>query len=388
MPDTVATLPPRERSLLSDPAHSYTLPSHLYTSAETFAREREAIFFRSWIYAGHIEDLPEVGSYITCQILDQNVFVIRGKDQRLRAFYNVCQHRAHELLRASGRTKVIVCPYHAWSYYLDGRLRTARGTEAVAGFNRDEFCLKPVAVEAFGPLVFVNLDPAAATLASAAADLLDEIRRLVPDLDRLTRYGRQTWEIDCNWKVAVDNFLECYHCEPAHPAFAQLVDMDTYRSKTHGIWSSHLSRSGRPDNKAFRFSSDDASQIGAFWWLWPTTTINASPGESNLALFYLQPLGPERTREVVDYYYLDKTPNPQRESRIDYANNILQVEDNNLCEAVQRGLRSRGYAQGRFVVDRERTQISEHAVHHFHTLVAQALPWGQSPLGTVPNASL
>jgi choline monooxygenase len=149
--------------------------------------------------------------------------------------------------------------------------------------------------------------------------------------------------------------------------------MDTYRSTTHGIWSSHISRSGRPDNKAFKFDPNDASQVGCFWWLWPTTTINASPGEANMAMFYLRPLGPERVLEVVDYYYADAGMNEQRKARIDYANNVLQVEDNNLCEGVQRGLRQRGYSQGRFIVDRDRTQISEHAVHHFHALVLQAM---------------
>ncbi len=149
--------------------------------------------------------------------------------------------------------------------------------------------------------------------------------------------------------------------------------MDSYRSTTHGIYSSHLSRSGRPDNKAFKFDAGDDSQVACFWWLWPTTTINVAPGESNMAMFYLKPLGPERTLEVVDYYFPDKAMTGQRQARIDYANNILQVEDNNLCEGVQRGLRQRGYVQGRFIVDRDRTQISEHAVHHFHSLVTDAL---------------
>jgi carnitine monooxygenase subunit len=373
MPNDVALLRAREKRLHADPARSYTLPARYYTSPETYKREAEAIFFRSWQYAGHTGDLPEIGSYITCQILDQNIIIIRGKDETLRAFYNVCSHRAHELLRGIGRTKVITCPYHAWSYHIDGRLRTARGSEKVDGFDAGEFCLKTVRLEALGPLIFINLDPLAKPLGEEAGDLLAEIRHYAPEFDRLTKAASKTWEIEANWKVAVDNFLECYHCEPAHPAFAQLVDMGSYRSKTHGIWSSHVSRSGRPDNRAFKFDPNDQSQVGCFWWLWPTTTINVSPGEPNMAMFYLKPLGLERTLEVVDYYYLDKAMNEQRRARIDYANNILQVEDNNLCEGVQRGLRQRGYSQGRFIVDRDRTQISEHAVHHFHTLVLEAM---------------
>jgi len=369
----VVRLPDREHKLAEDPRRSYTLPARLYTSPETFAQEAEAVFFRSWMYAGHTEDLAEVGSYITCQILDQNIMIVRGKDRQLRAFYNVCSHRAHELVKGAGRAKVIVCPYHAWSYHIDGRLRTARGSEKVDGFNADEFCLKPVKVEEFGPLIFINLDPAAASMASQTGDMLAEIRQQIPEFDRLTRVSTQTWELKANWKVIVDNFLECYHCKNAHPAFAELVDLDTYRSVTHGIYSTHLSKSGRSNNKAYKFSADDASQIGAFWWLWPTFTINAAPGPANMAVFYILPLGPDRSVEVTEYFFGSKEMDADQKARLDYANNVLTIEDNNICEAVQRGLNQRGYSQGRFIVDRDRTEISEHAVHHFHTLVAQAL---------------
>lgn len=373
MLDATVARPAAEKPLHEDPARSYTLSARYYTSPEVYDREREAVFYRSWIYAGHIEELKEPGSYLTIQIIDQNIAVVRAKDGKLRAFYNVCQHRAHELLRGRGRTPVITCPYHAWSYHLDGRLRSARGSQNVDGFNADEFCLKGIQVEEFGPFVFVNLDPDAAPLAQQAGGLLDELRHHAPDLDSLTKIQTVTFEVKANWKVVVDNFLECYHCEPAHPAFVQLVDMDTYRSVTHDIYSTHVSRSGRPDNKAYKFDPEAGSQIGAFWHLWPTMTFNIAPGEPNFALFYLQPLGPERTLQVTDYYFAGTEMTEQRQARLDYANDVLTIEDNNLCESVQRGLHSRGYSQGRFIVDRERTQISEHAVHHFHRLVAKAL---------------
>src|SRR3546814_9939303 len=147
--------------------------------------------------------ISDWSSYVCSSDLigDQNVAVIRGKDGALRAFYNVCQHRAHELLRGRGRTPVITCPYHAWSYHLDGRLRTARGSQNVEGFNADEFCLKGIQVEEFGPFVFVNLDPDAAPLAQQSGGLLDELRHTVPALDTLTKFQTATFAVKANWKV-------------------------------------------------------------------------------------------------------------------------------------------------------------------------------------------
>ncbi|MGD9742689.1 MAG: aromatic ring-hydroxylating dioxygenase subunit alpha [Dongiaceae bacterium] len=377
MPDSNVARPAWERKLNPDPARSFTLPSRYYTDPEIFHREGDAVFFRSWLYVGHVGDLPRPGSYLTFNILNQSVFIARGKDMTLRAFYNVCQHRAHELVKGAGEAKVITCPYHAWSYHLTGELRTARGSENVEGFRKEEFCLKQVRLEALGPLLFINLDPDAEPLAVQAAGFLDEMRRLVPGFDRMVRVGGGRGEVKANWKVVIDNYLECYHCQNAHPAFATLVDLDSYRSVTHGIYSSHVSRSGRPDNKAYVFKPEDPVQIGGFWWLWPNFTVNVVPGEHNMSLFYILPLGPDHTLQVADYYHLTPETTPMRAARRAYGQNVLSVEDNDLCEAVQRGLNSRGYVQGRFIVDRDRSEISEHAVHHFHMLYADAIGEGR-----------
>ena len=147
-----------------DPERSYNLPARYYTDPEIFEREKEAIFFKTWQFVGHVEDLPEPGCYITTKIFDQNVVIIRGKDGHLRAFYNVCSHRAHELLEGSGKEAKISCPYHGWTYELDGGLFSARGSEKVKGFEPSEFCLKTVRLEVFLNLIFVNLDPDAPSL--------------------------------------------------------------------------------------------------------------------------------------------------------------------------------------------------------------------------------
>ncbi|MBK8159172.1 MAG: Rieske 2Fe-2S domain-containing protein [Rhodospirillaceae bacterium] len=364
-----------EHALDQDPARSYTLPARFYTDPDIFAAEREAIFYRGWHMACHANDLAEVGSYVTAAIFDQKVFICRGKDNVLRGFYNVCAHRAHELLAGSGKAKVITCPYHAWSYHLTGELRSARGSEDLPGFDHGEFCLTPVRVETYGHIVFFNLDDEAKAAADTFEGLDAELDAQIPGFATMQR--RQTFSstIEANWKVAVDNFVECYHCAPAHPAFADLVDLNTYHSTCHAQYSSHIGSGVRPDNKAYTFDPKAPVQKSAFWWLWPMSTVNLTPGDTAVSLFWFNPISPTRTELLAISYTPDGKSTPQLDAASEYAGTILSDEDNRLCESVQRGMASRGYKQGRFVVDAKRSAISEHAVHHFHQLVADALNW-------------
>lgn len=354
-----------------DPERSYTLPSRYYYDEDIYQREHEAIFYKNWLYVCHGETVRKPGDYTTFEAADQNIVVVRGKDGVLRAFYNVCSHRAHELLKGSGRTKVITCPYHAWSYHIDGTLRTARGSEKVEGFDADEFCLTSVQVEEFCNFVFINMDNQAAPLAEQSEGLEANIRSYVPDLDQLTHAYRLTFDIKANWKNVLDNFLECYHCPITHPAFANgLVDLSTFGIVTYGIYSTHHSKGGTGDNAAYNASdADDPNH--SVWWLWPNTCILRFPGTANLSVWRMIPTGPETTREIFDFFLLDKTVDDQNMDAIDYIDKVLQVEDIAVVESVQRGFHSRAYEQGRFIVDPDRGAASEHGVHHFQALVRQ-----------------
>ena len=321
----------RERPLDRDPARSFTLPSRFYTEPDIFAAEREKIFFRSWHMAGHVSDLAHEGSYITAAIHDQNVFICRGKDGELRGFYNVCAHRAHELLKGTGRAKVITCPYHAWSYHLTGALRSARGAEKEQGFEAEDFCLTPVRVETLGPIVFYNLDPEAAPLAGQMGNLLAELDAHIPGFGEMKRLSAGSSVIEANWKVGTDNFLECYHCGPAHPAFADLVDLKTYRSVCHDRYSCHVGRVGRAQNKAYEIDAAAPVQESAFWWLWPMATINLMPGDMAVSLFWFNPLGPARTEQRIITYTPDGKSTPGIEAYARYSAEVLSVEDNRLC---------------------------------------------------------
>ena len=358
-----------------DPARSYTINGRNYWDAEVYARELDAVFCRSWNFAGHVELVREPGQYTTVEIGDQSVVVVRGKDGELRAFYNVCKHRAHQLLKGSGRTKVITCPYHAWSYHIDGRLRTARGSEKVAGFDKGEFCLTAVRVETFCGFVYVNLDPDALPLAGQVEGLEAEIRGFAPRIDELTFSHRMTYDLAANWKNIIENFLECYHCAPAHPDFAtNLVDMSTYRVVTHQIHHSQTVRARPPKDAAYAYDPESSAHGGELgvWFLWPNLGIEVYPG-GYVNTFHVIPVGPERSIEHVDFYFFDKQPTEDQWAVIKYRDEAVQVEDVAIVESVQRGLHSRGYGQGRFMVDEARGELSEHAVHHFQALVRKHL---------------
>ena len=327
-----------------DPARSFTLPARFYLNDSIFQKELETIFYRNWWYAGHASQLQNSGDYLTSAIGDQNVFVVRDRNGDLRGFYNVCQHRGHELLNGSGRTNIIVCPYHAWSYDLDGALVGARNSEKMAGFSKCDFSLKPVQVEVFCGLVFINLDDTATSLAVQAGNLESEIRSYCPDVDQLAFAQRDTYQATCNWKVMIDNFLECYHCHTAHRDFVDLVDMESYRSEVKGIYSSHISNAAKStENTAYQFKKGDVDFGYAGWFLWPNLTVWAYPGEPNLSVLQMIPDGAGNTIEYQDWFVPDGQPTSQLIDAMRYQKDILQPEDISLCESVQRGLRSRGY---------------------------------------------
>ncbi len=368
------SLPDFAKPLAEDPARSYTLPAGYYTDPAVYAHEKEAIFYRTWHYVGHLAHFETPGDYIAVRIADQGIFVMRGKDGELRGFYNVCQHRAHELLQGEGNVKaVITCPYHAWAYDTAGKLRNARHCEAMPDFDKADFTLAQVRVEIFAGFVFVNLDPEAPALAEQAGDLAADLTRRVPEIAEMKPLQKLDFggpSMQAGWKVVVDNFLECYHCGPAHPAFADILDLESYQTEAFGLWSRQLGPKAKPENAAYDFAPDAAMPSAAFWYLWPTTAFNVMPGSKEILVLAVRPESAGTTAFTGHVYSLS---NDLDQARYDYLNQVLGPEDAALCESVQRGLFSRGYDQGRFAVDAERPGISEHAVHHFHRLVRQAL---------------
>ncbi len=354
-----------------DPSDSMSLHADAYTERSWFDADQQRIIARSWQWLCHGEQLRAPGSYVTAQVAGMPIAVVRDTSRELRAFYNVCKHRAHELLKGTGTTRSIVCPYHAWTYDLGGQLTSARHTKHLTDFDTDAICLDQVLVEEFGGFVYVNLDPNARPLAEVSGDLGAEIAQWAPDVAQLTFAHRLTYEIRSNWKNVVDNFLECYHCHVAHEDFVSLVDMDTYKVTTHGIYSSHMAEAGRSENSAYDVSEATVTDH-AVWWLWPNTCMMRYPGRGNFIVLQIIPAGPDLTYETYDFFLESSEPNEAELESIQYLDEVLQVEDIALVESVQRGMQTPAFTQGRIVNDPSGSGLSEHALHHFHGLVLEA----------------
>lgn len=349
-----------------DPRRSAPLPAWHYVSPEAFAAERAGIFFRSWKYAAHVSELAGPGSFITLNLLDQSIALVRGHDDLVRAFFNVCQHRAHELLKGEGAVSAIRCPYHAWTYDLTGALRQA--TKAGDQVRCETVSLTPVRVEELCGFLFVNLDPHAAPLSEVGSQFAEELKRYVPELGSLRKVGTWVEEREANWKLVIENDVECYHCRTAHPYLSSRLNLAVYRSVDNGALTTHLI-----EREAERDVPAGCPTAFVYWYLWPDTEARVMPGPSNFAIYTTEPLGPTRTR--LHYHHFvgaSVTAADLERIRHDPEMDPTVAEDVALVESVQRGLRSLGYRGSSFVVD-EDSVWTEHSVHHFQLLVADAL---------------
>ncbi len=370
----VADLVSGERGAFAEVAQeSFTLPSRYYLEPEIHAQEIHKIFQRSWLYAGHVTDLPDEGSYLTEDLAGQPILIVRAKDGQIRAFFNVCQHRGHILLSGRGRLKGrIVCPYHAWCYGFDGTLLKARLTDNVSDFDTGDFRLKPIQLAVVAGLIFINLDPEATPkdgdLREFEASILDHL----PEMPHYAARHRFEFDIAANWKVVVDNFSEGYHIPVAHPKLATLYNKQGVSSRLGKRYSFYqkTARSGFSD---FETKGDEPYLT---WTLWPNLCLLSLPGSPQLVVLRMSPNGPERCLERADIYSPPELESPNLEAVESLFADIFNREDISLVESVQRGLASLGYDQGRYVVDSEDSWFSESALHRFHRQVLDALADG------------
>ena len=355
------------RMLSSNAMKTALLPKHAYSDPLTLEREKQRIFFRTWQLAAHVSQLRNTGDFVCLEIAEQSVFVIRGEDGELRAFYNVCQHRAHGLLTGAGNTKsTIVCGYHAWAYGCDGSLKSARHGSETPGFHGCDFGLEPLRVEVALGFVFVNIDPDCRSLVETAGAMFEDIQRHVPHWDAVAvsdEFETDGPDLGANWKVLAENCLECYHCAPSHKAFCDMIDMDSYECSVHDGWLRSYAELGKSQNAAYPVAPEEPSQKAIYWHLWPNTELIIYPGEAAMTTFRFYPKSPNQTG--TSSMMLLQPGDSIAQERLNYRWNVLWPEDKSICQSVHHGLQSKGYRGGVLVENEDRHAVSEHGVRAF-----------------------
>lgn len=344
---------------------AFTIPAPWYVEPRMEELERERVFGRNWIAVGRLDQVAAPGDFFTADVAGEPLVVVRGQDGELRAFFNVCRHHAAAVMAAPcGNAQHLRCPYHGWTYALDGALIGAPEFAGVCGFDRNANSLVPARVGLWEQFVFVHLDAAAPALRDFLDDLPARIEPL--HLRNLHFFARKSYTLACNWKVYVDNYLDGgYHVPHLHKGLNSVLDYREYtieNSRHYSLQSSPMVASQEHASVAATRSGDRAY----YYWLYPNFMINVYEGvmDTNLVL----PLGVDRCLVQFDFYFADVTEPARRHNEESVAvSDRIQDEDVAICESVQRGLRSRAYGAGRLSVRREAAE------HLFHRLLARDL---------------
>ncbi len=339
-----------------------TIPSAWYTDAELHAFDDEHVMAKSWQFVGHASQMSATGDYVTAMIAGNPVVVVRDKEGALNAFFNVCKHRGGPLAtEACGRLRkgVLQCQYHGWTYLLDGSLRGVPRFDRTDLFDRKDFGLTPVALAEWDGLLFVNLADAPEALENQLAGIRQQIAPR--QLATMQFHSRVTYDVACNWKVYVDNFLEGYHIPLVHPELATRLDYRNYVTETNPCYVLQHSPLKGEDSL---YGTDGGEAF--YYWVFPNSMFNILPGR--LQVNRVVPVAANRCEVIFDFYYEDVRSLEALKAiaqDLEFSEKV-QREDIDICQHVQRGLASRAYDMGRFSVD------AEAGVYHFQCLLKEA----------------
>jgi len=357
-----------------------TLPSRFYTDPVVLALEKERVFRRTWQLVGTLyqpcgevngvrRTIADPESYFTFDLAGEPIVVVRDAAGMLRAFSNVCRHRAGPIAKGAGCRKVLNCAYHGWTYTLDGRLIGTPEVDGVEFFDRSTMGMVPLRCETWEQFIFVNFAEDGPSL----SEYLGNIPELARDVSfaGLGLVERRDYMANCNWKVYVDNFLEGYHIPIVHPGLMKEIDYPRYRCETFRYYSQQLGpvKEVRPGDTHERVYAPDAQGLkqALYFWIFPNLMLNFYP--DNVSMNLVVPLSHDKTLTIFEWYFHDAVSEKAREraaKAIAFSDEVQQ-EDIHICEAVQRGLQSSTYDRGRYSVKRE------NGVHHFHMLLGEFL---------------
>jgi choline monooxygenase len=347
-------------------ARAWTLPASVYFDPAAHEAERERIFSRTWQVIGHVDQVQNAGDYFTTELNGEPLLIVRGVDGRLRGFYNVCRHRAGPPAEGCGSRKVFRCAYHGWTYDLDGSLICATEIEGVENFHPRDFALAPVRVEEWFNFIFVNLNPQAEPLGVCLKVLTEQFERF--PFRTMKLFERRTYEMNCNWKTYVDNYLEGYHLPSVHPGLNRELDFNAYMVEPHAEYVRQYSpiRGAQPgDTIPRRYQEAREDLTTDYFWIFPNWMLNCYP--DNVSLNIVLPLSPERSLAIFEWYLPEKDHNsPAAKASVEFSDQI-QIEDVAICEKVQKNLHSRSYSRGRFSARQEK------GVHAFHRMYSERM---------------
>ncbi|MDJ0859742.1 MAG: aromatic ring-hydroxylating dioxygenase subunit alpha [Dinoroseobacter sp.] len=359
-----------------------SLDAFYYTDPQVFAVERSGLLARTWQFAGHTSQLETPGDYFAFELAGESLFSIMGRDGVIRTFYNVCQHRAHQLVEGSGTTRVVVCPYHAWTYELTGQLRAGPNIKAVPGFDKSKICLTEVRTEILLGFIFVNLDRDAAPMEDWFPGASTELESFIPHWAELKPLEWVEIHERCNWKVSVENYSECYHCSLNHPTFSSgVIKPETYNIMPQGYCLRHTTECSSLDQMSYDIDSGyPNNEKYSSWFLWPMFSFQVYPGNL-LNTYHWRAVDAEHVVVWRGWYSVGGEDNEtvRRMAAQDRATTV--EEDITLVESVQRGLKSRGYVPGPLVVDPACGVNSEHSIMHLQRWMREAV---DGDLGRIP----
>ena len=340
-----------------------SLAAKYYTDPEVFKLETNGVLARTWQFAGHASQLQETGDYFTFEMAGESLFCIKGRDGEIRTFYNVCQHRAHQLVSGQGQTRVVVCPYHAWTYELTGELRAGPNIKAVEGFDKSSICLTSVRTEVFLGFIFVNLDNDAKPMDEWFPNVRTELESYIPHWDTLAPLEWVEIPENCNWKVSVENYSECYHCTLNHPTFSTgVVRPETYDIQPQGYCLRHTTECNSMDAMTYDINSGfDKNDQYSSWFLWPMFSFQVYPGNV-LNTYHWRAVDADHVVVWRGWYSVGGEENDIVRQMAVQDRETTVAEDIGLVESVQRGLKSRGYVPGPLVVDPKCGVNSEHSI--------------------------
>jgi choline monooxygenase len=342
---------------------AYTIPAPWYVDSRIDALERTNVFARNWQAIGRLDQVAKPGDFFTATLAGEPIVVARGNDNQVRAFYNVCRHHAAAVVtEAQGHAAQFRCPYHGWTYGLEGALKGTPEFDGVCSFDRAQNGLVPIALSTWEQFVFVNLDPQAPPLTQHLGNIIEQVKPL--KLGSLNFYERRSYQLNCNWKVYVDNYLDGgYHVPHLHKGLNSVLEYVNYNIENRERYSIQSSpvKAGTEDADANATRKGD---MAYYLWLYPNFMLNWYEGylDTNLVL----PLSTDRTLVIFDFYFSADTSNEYNAQSVSVSDRV-QIEDVDICEAVQRGLNSRAYQAGRLSVRREAGE------HLFHRLLAADL---------------